>query len=209
MTDDDLRARALRLLEENLRRVETTPRRPIDPALVRTEADQAVVNVSVAVETLHGLGLLDDAERDSFFRRLRGVASTTYDPFRGVNLQRVVVAPRAPDAPGLRLLAAELYDDGVVLRWVFVAPASPTAAPASAEYRPPEAYSLWDDVETAYDAQGGGWIPGHHLRGDTAFVPAAPDTAKRLYVAADKHRFELDLGRAGRPAGGRVSTWFP
>jgi hypothetical protein len=193
--DDELRSRALELLEENLRRVETTPRRPIDPGLVRTEADQAVVNVSVAVETLHGLGLLDDAERDSFFRRLRGVASTTYAPFRGVNLERVVAAPRSPDAPGLRLLGAELYDDGVVLRWLFIAPASPGGAPASAEYRPPQAYSLWDDVETAYDPQGGGWIPGHHLRGDTAFVPAVPDAANRLYVAADRHRFELDLGR--------------
>src|SRR3981081_4644629 len=85
MPDDELKSRVLRLLEENLRRVETTPSRPIDPAPVRTEADQAVVNVSVAVETLHSLGLLDEAERDSFFRRLRGVASTTYAPFRGVN----------------------------------------------------------------------------------------------------------------------------
>jgi hypothetical protein len=195
MADDELRGRALRLLEDNLRRVETTPRRPIDPNLVRTEADQAVVNVSVALDALHGLGLVDDAERDSFFRRLRAVASTTYDPFRGVNLRRVVTAPRAPDAPGLRLLAAELYDDGVVLRWVFIAPASPSGAPASAEYRPPEAYSLWDDVETAYDPQGGGWIPGHHLRGDTAFVPAVPDNATKLHVAADRHRFELDLSR--------------
>jgi hypothetical protein len=195
MTGDDLRRRALKLLEENLRRVETTPRRPIDPALVRTEADQAVVNVSVAVETLHNLGVLDDAERDSFFRQLRGVASTTYAPFRGVNLRGVVIAPPAPDTPGLRLLAAELYDDGVVLRWVFVAPSSPTAAAASAEYSPPEAYSLWDDVETAYDPQGGGWIPGHHLRGDTAFVPAVPENAKKLYVAADRHRFELDVTR--------------
>jgi hypothetical protein len=123
------------------------------------------------------------------------VASTSYDPFRGVDLKRVVVAPPAPDALGLRLLAAELYDDGVVLRWVFTAPASPTGAPPSAEYRPPEAYSLWDDVETAYDPQGGGWIPGHHLRGDTAFVPAVPDEATKLYVAAASHRFELDLGR--------------
>src|SRR4051794_31349242 len=192
--DDQLRARALELLEQNLNRVETTPRRPIDPNLVRTEADQAVVNVSVAVETMHGLGLLDDAERDSFFRRLRGVASTTYAPFRGVSLRRVVAAPPAPEAPGLRLLAAELYDDGVVLRWVFIAPASPSGAPPSADYRPPEASSLWDDVETAYDPQGGGWIPGHHLRGDTAFVPAVPDNATKLYVAADRHRFELDIG---------------
>ena len=43
--DDPVRKRALELLEENLSRVEATPRRPIDPDLVRTEADQAVVNV--------------------------------------------------------------------------------------------------------------------------------------------------------------------
>src|SRR3977135_2782161 len=128
MPDDELKSRVLRLIEEKLRPVETTPRPPIDPALVRTEADQAVVNVSVAVETLHSLGLLDEAERDSFFRRLRGVASTTYATLRRVTLRGVVIAPPAPDAPGLRLLAAELYEDGVVLRSVFVAPASPTAA---------------------------------------------------------------------------------
>jgi hypothetical protein len=190
---DPLRERALELLEENLHKVETTPRRPIDPNLVRTEADQAVVNVSVAVETLHALGVIDDGERDSFFRRLRGVASTSYAPFRGVALRRVVVAPTAPEAPGLRLLGAELYEDGVVLRWVFVSPTSPTGSPTGGEYRPPQAYSLWDDVDTAYDPQGGGWIPGHHLRGDTAFVPAVPDAATQLYVAADRHRFELDL----------------
>lgn len=192
---DELRARALELLEDNLRRVETTPRRPIDPDLVRTEADQAVVNVSAAVEALHALGLLEDAERDSFFRRLRGVASTVYAPFRGIYLRRVVVAPGAPDAPGLRLLAAELYDDGVVLRWVFVAPASAGGSPTSAAYQPPQAFSLWDDADTAYDPQGGGWVPGHHLRGDTAFVPAVPEDATRLYVAAGRHRFELDLRR--------------
>ena len=86
-------------------------------------------------------------------------------------------------------------DAGAVKTQRSTTPSSPGGAPASAEYRPPEAYSLWDDVETAYDPQGGGWIPGHHLRGDTAFVPAVPDTATRLYVAADRHRFELDLGR--------------
>src|SRR3954468_13924662 len=138
MADDELRARALELLEANLRRVETTPRRPLDPNLVRTEADQAVVNVSVALETLHGLGLVDDAERDSFFRRLRGVASTSYAPFKGYRLKRVVVAPEVPDAPGLRLLAAELYDDGVVLRWLFVAPA-PGSGGSFADHNPPEA----------------------------------------------------------------------
>lgn len=59
----DLRRRAIELLEHNLRRVETTPRRPIDPNLVRTEADQAVVNVSAAFETLDALGLVTEGDR--------------------------------------------------------------------------------------------------------------------------------------------------
>jgi len=170
--------------------VEATPRRPIDPALVRTEADQAVVNVSVAFDTLYGLGLLDDGERDRFYRRLRSITSTAYAPFRGVELERVAVAPGAPAGPGLHLLAAEMYADGVVLRWVFVAPPPGTAG---ARYQPPEAFSLWDDAGTVYSPQGGGWVPGHHLRGDTAFVPAVPPEARRLQVAAGEERFELEL----------------
>ena len=88
----ELRERALDLLEENLARVETTPRRPIDPSLVHTEADQAVVNVSVAFETLSALGLLSEGDRERFFSRLRDITSTSYEPFNGVELERVVVA---------------------------------------------------------------------------------------------------------------------
>jgi hypothetical protein len=47
-TSTELRRRAMDLLEHNMRRVETTPRRPLDPNVIRTEADQAVVNVSAA-----------------------------------------------------------------------------------------------------------------------------------------------------------------
>ena len=146
----------------------------------------------MAADTLHALGLVDDAERERFFRRLRGIASTSYAPFQGVQLERMVPAPRAPAVPGLHLLGAELYADGVVLRWVFIAPSADPGE--GGEHRPPEAFSLWDDTGTAYNPQGGGWVPGHHLRGETAFVPAVPEGAERLFVAADRHRFELDLG---------------
>jgi hypothetical protein len=193
----ELRERALELLEENLARVETTPRRPIDPGLVHTEADQAVVNVSVAFETLSALGLVSEGDRERFFSRLRDITSTSYAPFRGVELQRVVVAPPEPETPGLHLLAAELYADGVVLRWLFVSPPSGQGE-RQAEYRPPQVFTLWDDAGAAYTPQGGGWVPGHHLRGDTAFVPAVPPEATRLQVAADRHRFELALDRAPR-----------
>ncbi len=202
MTNDDeqaggaeLRRRAVELLEHNLRRVETTPRRPLDPNLLRTEADQAVVNVSAAFEALDALGLMTEADKERFYRRLREITSTSYVPFRGVELKRVVRADAGHDAPGLHLLAAELYADGVILRWVFVAPGAGSGRPA-AGHRPPEAFALWDDAGTAYTPQGGGWIPGHHLRGDTAFVPAVPARATRLEVAAGSERYRLEL----RPA---------
>ena len=189
----DLRRRAVELLEHNLQRVETTPRRPLDPNMIRTEADQAVVNVSAAFETLNALGLVTEADRERFFRRLREITSTAYAPFRGVELRRVVRAEPARETPGLHLLAAELYGDCVLLRWLFVSPPANPDSAAGGEHRPPAAFSLWDDAGTAYTPQGGGWIPGHHLRGDTAFVPTVPAAATRLEIAAGRHRFELQL----------------
>lgn len=191
---EQLRREALALLRENVARVEGTPRRPLDPGLVRTEADQAVVNVTVAFETLASLGLLTDGDRDQFFERLREITSTTYAPFEGLQLLRTVVAPPHPDAPGLHLLGTELYDDGVLLRWIFVAPRGRGPAAERAGHRPPESFTLWDDAGTAYTPQGGGWLAGEHLRGDTAFVPAVPPEATKLSMGAGPYRFELQLG---------------
>lgn len=190
---EKLRRNALALLRENIAQVEATPRRPLDPNLVRTEADQAVVNVTVAFDTLASLGLVTDGDRDQFFERLREITSTTYAPFEGLQLVRTVVARDHPDAPGLHLLAAELYDDGVLLRWIFVAPRGRGLAAERAGHTPPESFTLWDDVGTAYTPQGGGWLAGEHLRGDTAFVPAVPQGATKLSVGAGPHRFELAL----------------
>lgn len=191
---ETLRRRALALLRDNLNRVESTPRRPLDPGLVRTEADQAVVNVTVAFETLAALDLVTDGDRDQFFGRLREITSASYATFEGTQLVRAVTAPPHPEAPGLHLLGAELYEDGVLLRWVFVQPRGRGPAAERAGHRPPESFTLWDDAGTAYTPQGGGWVAGEHLRGDTAFVPAASADASRLYVGAGPHRFELSLG---------------
>lgn len=89
MTEDDrrrrqelvqLRRRAQRVLDENLLRVETTPRRPLDPDLVRTEADQALASVSAAFEAVDRLGLLTEGDRERFFRRLSDISTTSYVP---------------------------------------------------------------------------------------------------------------------------------
>jgi hypothetical protein len=192
----ELRERALELLEENLARVETTPRRPIDPGLVHTEADQVVVNVSVAFETLSALGLLSEGDRERFFsaarhheRELRALSGGRAPAGGGR-------AARAGD-PGPPPARGGAVRGRVVLRWLFVSPPSGQGE-RQAEYRPPQVFTLWDDAGAAYTPQGGGWVPGHHLRGDTAFVPAVPPEATRLQVAADRHRFELALDRAPR-----------
>jgi hypothetical protein len=161
---------------------------------VRTEADQAVVNVTVAFETLAALDLVTDGDRDQFFERLREITSTSYAPFEGTQLVRTVTAAPHPEAPGLHLLGAELYEDGVNLRWVFVQPRGRGPAAERTGHRPPESFTLWDDAGTAYTPQGGGWLAGEHLRGDTAFVPKVPAEASTLYVGAGPHRFELSLG---------------
>lgn len=199
-----LRRRAQRVLDENLLRVETTPRRPLDPDLVRTEADQALASVSAAFEAVDRLGLLTEGDRERFFRRLSDISTTSYVPFRGIELERVCVAPRSTEAPGLHLLAAELYGDGVILRWLFVAPAHGARDAADPHaYRPPETFSLWDDAGTAYTPQGGGWIAGHHLRGDTAFVPHVPRAATKLSIAAGRLRYGLDLATCLESRDGR------
>ncbi len=46
-------------------------------------------------------------------------------PFRGVDLKRIVLAPQRTPREDFRLLFAELYADGVVLRWVEIGGRSP------------------------------------------------------------------------------------
>ena len=93
--------------------------------------------MSAAFETLNALGLVTEADRERFFRRLREITSTAYAPFRGVELRRVVRAEPARETPGLHLLAAELYGDGVLLRWLFVSPPANPDSAAGGEHKPP------------------------------------------------------------------------
>jgi hypothetical protein len=68
----------------------------------------------------------------------------------------VIRAEPTRETPGLHLLAAELYRDGVLLRWLFVAPSgSSERGGQGGEHKPPAAFSLWYDAGTAYTPQGG------------------------------------------------------
>ena len=170
--------------------------------MIRTEADQAVVNVSAAFETLNALGLVTEADRERFFRRLREITSTAYAPFRGVELRRVVRAGPARESPGLHLLAAELYGDGVLLRWLFV---SPAGQPRQRRGRRAPAAGRLLALGRRRD---GRYASGRRL--DPRTPPArgyglragGTRRATRLEIAAGRHRFELQLRAPAEPAPG-------
>jgi hypothetical protein len=96
------------------------------------------------------------------------------------DLRRVVLGP-AEEAGGFRVLAAELYPGGIIVRW--------TARGF------PETLSLSDDAGTGYEEQDieGDESDGRRLRGQATFTPGAPATAARLTLDVAGGRLELAL----------------
>ncbi|MFL5779836.1 MAG: hypothetical protein ACJ760_00835 [Thermoleophilaceae bacterium] len=158
--DDELRGRAERYLES-----------------VRDDDEAA----SAALNAFAGIGLLtmhDAVER-------LAVDDEPWDdeelPDIGAgDLRRVVLGP-TEEAGGFRLLAAELYPGGIVVRWT--------------AQNFPEPITVSDDAGTAYEEQdiGGDRSDDHRLRGQATFTPAAPPTATRLAIEVPGGRLELAL----------------
>ena len=95
--------------------------------------------------------------------------------FTGAQLRRVIApSPKVfSDLP--RPLGAELYEDGVVVRWMQAAP-EPGAMP---DLR----VRVTDDVGTQFRMFAGrGGRLGLHARQEMALVPAVPRDARVLYV---------------------------
>jgi hypothetical protein len=160
--DDALRERADRYLES-----------------VRDDHDA----FSAALHAFEGIGLLtthdvverlgaDDGPLDDDDEDLSDIGAR--------DLRRAVLGP-AEEAGGFRVLAAELYPGGVIVRWK--------------AHSFPDTISLSDDAGTAYreqdiDADGS---DGGGLRGQATFTPGAPATATRLAVEAGGARLEVAL----------------
>lgn len=95
--------------------------------------------------------------------------------FTGARLRRVI-APKPNALSDLpRPLGAELYEDGVVVRWAQAAP-EPGGMP---DLR----VRVTDDVGTQFRMfAGGGHRIGVHAHQEMALVPAVPPDARVLYV---------------------------
>ena len=137
-----------------------------------------------------------------------GTEAEPFDDFVGLDLRRVVTAPRQ-DQHSVRVLAVELYADGVIARFLVLG-ARDFSGFAGATGDDPAgrvSFSLADDLGTAYRwsktgstlvlATGEpGALSGAHapiLRGDAVFVPAVPPEASQLTVVTVEGLVEVPL----------------
>lgn len=113
--------------------------------------------------------------------------------FRGDHLRSVLLVADRDAEADLKVQSLELYDDGVVLRWM---------RPERWWMRMPDSlvgddnefpnFSLSDDQGTDYEAQGGGASGGLTLRGESVFMPGVPDETRVLMVTAQGWSVEID-----------------
>jgi hypothetical protein len=136
--------------------------------------------------------------------------------FEGTNLRRVLLAPDQGEVD-LRILTVELYDDGLIVRYVqkwgrdFDQEAVLRQEHASQgremsdelldiELRRQEAHgdpyfvaNVEDDVGTDYRMAGGGAHGAPQVRCESEFTPAVPDDATKLIVYTDVGSVEIPL----------------
>ncbi len=138
-----------------------------------------------------------------------GTEAESFDDFVGLDLRRVVMAPRQ-DEHSVRVLDLELYADGVIVRFLVLGARdlSGFAGIAGDDPAGRVSFSLTDDLGTAYEwtktgstlvlagDQPGGSTGGARapiLRGDAVFVPAVPAEATQLTIVTVEGLVEIPL----------------
>jgi hypothetical protein len=136
-----------------------------------------------------------------------GEEAESFADFLGLDLRRVVMAPRQ-DQHSVRVLAVELYADGVIARFLVLGATdlSRFAEIAGDDPAGRVSFSLDDDLGTAYRwsatgstlvlaaGEAGGPSGGKPiLRGDAVFVPAVPPEATQLTLVTVEGLVEVPL----------------
>jgi hypothetical protein len=138
-----------------------------------------------------------------------GTEAESFDEFVGLDLRRVVAAPRQ-DQHSVRVLAVELYADGVIARFLILGAKdlSGFAGVAGDDAVGRVSFSLDDDLGTSYrwlktgstlvlagsDLEGPtGGVGAPILRGDAVFVPAVPPEATQLTIVTVEGLVEIPL----------------
>ncbi len=121
------------------------------------------------------------------------------DDFTGLNLRRVLVPPAAADREDVKVLAVELYDDGLIVRWACPGLEIPVPDFADSDTSTVETFHLpsfevGDDVGTRYWIQGAnGSDAAGSVRGESIYEPTVPADAKTLTVSTGERVIKLEL----------------
>ena len=109
-----------------------------------------------------------------------------FGKFEGLKLNRVLIGPDQADLE-VRVLAVELYEDGLIVRFALLGGLNMPETPEEAALRPqgPMNFGVADDLGTQYMSAGSHSGGGKVTRGDAQFIPAVPEGASRLTVLTD------------------------
>jgi hypothetical protein len=124
--------------------------------------------------------------------------------FRGDVQQAILLPPTGADRDAFRVVAIDIYEDGVGVRWAAPAPPQPMT-PEEMEAAAKDFYdAAFPDVKLADNegneyahVENGAGSSDDVMRGETIFNPLSP-TARRLTVYADGREFGFDLSQALR-----------
>lgn len=101
-----------------------------------------------------------------------------------------------------QLVSAELYEGGVVIRWL-----GTTDEPPHAHELAPPVIGLEDDQGTNYVPCGVGWFGNRAIRGESLFTPRFPAEASILVVVVGKNqRVQIKASDAGGLPGPPASS---
>ena len=95
--------------------------------------------------------------------------------FVGSDLRQVIPVAKRFES-GVTLVAVEIYEDGLAIRW--------HRGDGDDRDLPPP-LELTDSAGTTYASAGSGWAGNASIRGETTFVPAPPPDAGDLVI---RHR---------------------
>lgn len=121
------------------------------------------------------------------------------DRFLGTHLRRVIVVDEEGQTGEWRIQAIDLFDDGVIVRWLRRdgAPAEvPTGDEPMTDWPRHPSFALHDDVGTDFVRhRGHGRGGGPTWRGETTFAPSVPGSARALTILSEDGPLVLDLSQ--------------
>ena len=153
-------------------------------------------SIGVELEAVNPTELSAEQEEELREARARFEAHMRQPRFRGERFLRVLAAEPQSGAE-VQLLAAELFDDGLVVHCTFdqapesIEPIMPTELSEGLKAGP--GLRVEDDLETEYHESGGGGGGVQVVHGAYAFVPAVPSDARVLRISSRSGTVELPL----------------